>query len=253
MDKRKSLIGIVIAFIVAVTVIFSTWLVCNSFVGYKKTANAQGFTATGSASTDFESDLIVWRGSFSAYGETTRDAYAIIKDDAEEVRNYLLENGVAEDELVLGSVNISQRYESQYDTNGNYVGEVRNGYDLYQYVTVTSNDIDKVEAISRDITQLIETGVEFSSESPEYYCTTLDEVKLELIEQATANARQRIDIMATGTESIVGPLLSSSLGVFQITAQNSGSDEYSYDGAFDVTSRYKTAMITVRLNYCVGE
>ena len=43
--------------------------------------------------------------------------------------------------------------------------------------------------------------------------------------------------------------LSANLGVFQITAKNSGSGEYSYDGAFDTSSRYKNAMITVRLNY----
>ena len=33
-----------------------------------RTSGAGGLTATGSASLDFESDLVVWRGSFSAYG-----------------------------------------------------------------------------------------------------------------------------------------------------------------------------------------
>ena len=171
------------------------------------------------------------------------------KNDAEMVRNYLLESGVTEDELVFSSVDISQRYRTEFDENGNYVGEYRDGYDLYQSLTVTSNDIDKVELVSRDITKLIESGVQFASYSPEYYCTTLDEVKLDLIQKATDNAKQRIDIMAAGSGSSVGQLLSANLGVFQITAKNSGSGEYSYDGAFDISSRYKTAMITVRLNY----
>ena len=47
------------------------------------------------------------------------------------------------------------------------------------------------------------------------------------------NAKQRIDIMAAGTGSRTGALLSANLGVFQITAKNSGSGEYSYDGAFE--------------------
>ena len=76
-------------------------------------------------------------------------------------------------------------------------------------------------------------------------------MKLELIEKATDNAKQRIDIMAAGTGSKTGQMLSANLGVFQITAKNSGSGEYSYDGAFDTSSRYKTAMITVKLNYAV--
>ena len=91
--------------------------------------------------------------------------------------------------------------------------------------------------------------MELASYSPEYYCTKLDEVKLDLIEKATDNARQRIDILVEGTGSRRGKLLTASLGVFQITPTNSGSSSYSYDGAFDTKSRYKTATVTVRLNY----
>ncbi len=40
----------------------------------------------------------MWRGSFSVHGDTPRDAYAIIKKDAELVRQYLEENQVADDE-----------------------------------------------------------------------------------------------------------------------------------------------------------
>lgn len=241
--------SVIIALIAGITAIVCVVIFSGSIVDYKKTSGAGGLTATCSASIDFESDLVVWRGSFSAYGATPKDAYAIIKKDAEVVRQYLLENGVSEEELVFSSVDISQRYRTEYDENGNYIRDYPDGYDLYQSLSVTSEDIDKVENISRDITKLIESGVEFVSNSPEYYCTKLDEVKLELIEKATDNAKQRIDIMAAGTGSRTGALLSANLGVFQITAKNSGSGEYSYDGAFDTSSRYKNAMITVRLNY----
>ena len=254
-DRKKGGLGdwkaIIIALIAGITAIICVMIFSGSLVNYKKTAGAGGLTATGSASLDFESDLIVWRGSFSTYGATPKEAYSIIKRDSEIVKEYLLENGVSEEELVFSSVDISQRYRTEYDENGNYIRDYPDGYDLYQSLSVTSEDIDKVENISRDITKLIESGVEFVSNSPEYYCTKLDEVKLELIEKATDNAKQRIDIMAAGTGSKTGQMLSANLGVFQITAKNSGSGEYSYDGAFDTSSRYKTAMITVKLNYAV--
>ena len=148
-----------------------------------------------------------------------------------------------------GSINISQTYTSRYDEEGRYLGEEQDGYDLTQGMTVTSHDIDKVEEISRDITTLIEAGVELESQQPEYYYTKLDEMKLDLIEKATANAKNRIDIMAAGTGGAPGKLLSANLGVFQITAKNSSSESYSYDGVLDTSSRFKTAVITVRLNY----
>lgn len=249
MTLAKGVSAIVVAVIIAAAAIICVSILTSGVVSYKTHSGGDGLTATGSASCDFESDLIVWRGSFSAHGETTKDAYEVIKNDAEMVRQYLLDNGVTENELVFSSVDISQRFRTEYDENGNYVRDYPDGYDLYQSLTVTSNDIDKVELVSRDITKLIESGIEFASYSPEYYCTTLDEVKLDLIEKATDNARQRIDILVEGTGCKRGALLTASLGVFQITATNSGSKEYSYDGAFDTQSRYKTATVTVRLNY----
>ena len=153
--------------------------------------------------------------------------------------------------MVFNSVNISKRYTSMYNEEGNFTGDEFEGYDLYQDVCITSTDVDKVEQISRDITGLIESGIEFTSESPEYYYTKLDELKLQLIEDATKNAKERIDIIAGGTGAQTGALSDATLGVFQITATNSASEEYSYGGTFNTSSRDKTATITVKLNYDV--
>ncbi len=206
-------------------------------------------SATGSASVDFESDTIIWRGSFSAQDYTSKAAYNKIKSDSALVKKYLLDNGVTEDEIVFNSVDIWKNYRDIYDDNGNYIGREQDGYSLSQTVTVSSKDIDKVEKISRDISSLLETGVEFESNSPEYYYTGLDDLKLNLIEQATANAKERINIMATNSGAKLGKLRNSNLGVFQITATNSGTSSYSYDGSFDISSRNKTASITVKLEY----
>ena len=240
---------IMITLIAGITAILCTTILAVGILNFKKTGTGSGVTATGSASCDFESDLIVWRGNYSAYGITTADAYGVIKQDAEVIKNYLLKNGITEDEMVFSSVDISQNYNAQYNMDGEYIGDVPEGFNLSQEVSITSTDVDKVEKISRDISALIESGVEFTSNSPEYYYTKLDELKLQLIVQATANAKQRIDIITAGSGAKTGDLLSANLGVFQITAQNSASDEYSYGGTLDTTSRNKTATITVKLSY----
>lgn len=131
------------------------------------------------------------------------------------------------------------------------IGEYPDGYDLSQELQITSSDVDKIDAISRDITELIDAGVEFISGSPEYYYTKLDELKLEMIDMATQNAKSRIDILAKNSNAKLGKLQNANLGVFQITAQNSDSEEYSYGGTFNTSSKDKTASITVKLNYSV--
>lgn len=242
--------GIIIALIAGICAIICVSIMSGKLVSYKQTSGSGGLTATGSASCDFEADLIVWRGSFTAYGSSTQAAYQRLKKDAEVIEDYLIDNGVTDEEMVFGSISISKRYRYEYNDEGYEIGRYEDGYDLYQEICVTSNDVDKVDNISRDITQLIEANVEFSSDSPEYYYTKLDELKLQLIEEATQNAKDRIDIMAVGTGATVDKLLTANLGVFQITAQNSNSD-YSYGGTFDTSSRQKTASITVKLNYSV--
>ncbi len=247
--QKIGITAVLIALIAGISAIVCFIIATNGLVSYKESVRGDGLTATGSASCDFESDLIVWEGSFYSHEDSNVAAYATLKKDAEKVRKYLLDNGVTEEEMVFSSVDTNTVYKSVYDEFGNEIDNVEDGVEMYQSLSVTSVDIDKVEKISRDITTLLESGIQFSSYSPQYYCTALDEVKLELIEKATDNAKQRIEIMAQESGCKVGDLLTANLGVFQITAKNSGTSDYSYDGAFDTSSREKTASITVRLNY----
>lgn len=248
MKEYKS---VLIALIACISAIACVLIGSRGLIEFKEVSKGSGISATGSTSQNFTSDLIVWRGSFSTHGETAREAYEKIKQNSEITRQYLLENGVTDDELIFYSVNISQKYKYEYNNEGVIVNEVPDGYDLSQQLSVTSADVDKIGGISRDITKLIEAGVEFISDSPEYYYTKLDELKLEMIDQATQNAKARIDILAKNSQSRIGKLLSANLGVFQITAQNSDSEEYSYGGIFNTSSKEKTASITVKLNYAV--
>ena len=247
MENKKS-ISWVSALIIGLCIVASCSVLALGLSRFRS-ESVHTIAATGSASVNFESDLIIWRGSFSAHDYTSMDAYNTIKNDAAVVRQYLVDNGVSEDEIVFNSVDIWKSYRDVYDENGNYTGREFDGYNLQQSVDVTSSDIDKVEKISRDISSLLEKGVEFESQSPEYYYTGLDDLKLNLIEQATANSRERINIMAQQSGARIGKLRNSNLGVFQITATNSGTGSYSYDGAFDTSSRNKTASITVKLEY----
>ena len=248
MENAKTNKSWITALIIGLSIVASCCVIALG-LSHFRSESVHTITATGSASVNFESDLIIWRGSFSAADYTSKDAYNKIKKDSEVVKNYLLNNGVTEDEIIFNSVDIWKTYREIYDDNGNYIGREQDGYGLEQSVSVTSTDIDKVEKISRDISSLLDSGVEFESQSPEYYYTGLDDLKLSLIEQATSNAKERIDIMAKNSGARVGKLRNSNLGVFQITATNSGTSSYSYDGAFDTSSRNKTASITVKLEY----
>ncbi len=236
------------ALFIALAIVISSAIIAYAFMYYKGHIG-NGMKVTGSASIDFDADLIVWRGNFSQEAETSQSAYKKIKKDADIVRDYLKKQGLDDDEIVFSSVEVTRTSEDRYNEAGNYIGSFYTGYKLTQSITVTSEKLDLVEGVSRNISTLMESGVEFESWTPEYYATNLDDIKMELIKAATENAKGRIDIMTAATGATLGKLKNSELGVIQITARNSGTSSYSYDGAFDTSSKQKTATITVRLEY----
>ncbi len=245
-EKKKA--GFVGPLLIGLSIILSCAILAGSFVKYK-TSGDRTVSATGSASVDFDADLIVWRGYFSTYSENSSRAYSQIKKHAGIVEEYLKGKGLSESDYVFSAVDISECTSNNYDEYGNFLNSYIEGYRLSQNVVISSSDIELVEEISRDISTLLDKGVQLTSESPEYYCTGLDDIKLDLIEKATENARSRINILAKQSGARVGKLRNSNLGVFQITARNSGTSYYSYDGYLDTSSRQKTATITVRLEY----
>ena len=136
-------------------------LVCG-FLSYKKQAG-HSIAATGSASVDFDSDLVVWRGYFTSTASTSKAAYDKIKKEAALVNDYLTDNGISSDEIVFNSVDINENYDYDYDDYGNMLSSRLVGYTLQQGVVVSSSNIDAVEKISRDISSLLDSGVEFDS------------------------------------------------------------------------------------------
>ncbi len=206
-------------------------------------------SATGSASVDFTSDLVKWSGSFCVEAPTSKSAYVQIQKNVDMVKRFLKEHDIEDSETQFNAVTINEKKHNLYDANSNYVGEESDGYRLTQNVQVISSDIDKVELVSQQISTLLEQGIEFSSYGCEYYYTGINDLKLDLIQAATENARDRVGIIAGVSEARLGRLKNSSLGVFQITAINSGTSEYVYDGCFNTWSRDKTATVTVKLEY----
>jgi uncharacterized protein len=232
------------------TIIIALGVIISSIIlggAWKRThMGGETISVTGLASKDFTSDLIVWGGSFTAESVSTKEAYAQIKKDAEVIKKYLISKGLKEKEIVFSAVRIDSDYE-YINKNGTSVREFK-GYVLTQNLTVESKEVNKVENISREVSELIEMGVDFYSSAPDYYYTKLSELKIEMLSLATADARTRAETIATNAKGSLGSLRRADMGIFQITGQNS-SEDFTYGGVFNTSSKEKTASVTVHLDF----
>jgi len=236
------------------SIIFGIAIVASSiFLGkaYTDRNKVEGeIQVTGLGKADFSSDLIVWEGRFGAQNMDLKQAYLTLEKNKSIINTYLATKGINPEQLIYSAVKTDRKNKRIYSSDGNYIGDEFIGYELNQSVQIESEDVDKIEKLSREITELLNQGVQFYSESPRYYYTKLADLKIEMISKATEDARIRAENISEFSGGKLGKLESAKMGVFQITGQNSKED-YSWGGTFNTSSREKTASITMKLVYKV--
>jgi len=234
--------------IIGISIVLSAFVIAGAYTyKYKDKTRVM---VTGKAEKDFVSDLIVWRGDYSRVSMDLKGAYSSLKNDELAIRSYLSKKGIKDTEVVFSAVNINKLYNPQYDNNGRMTANTFGGYSLTQNVKVESKNIEQVEKISREITELIQSGIELNSTPPSYYYTKMSELKIDLLAKASKDAKERSQSIAENAGSSLGQLKYANMGVFQITGKNSNED-FSYGGAFNTSSKNKTASITIRTEYAV--
>ncbi len=235
----------VAALILSVALIISSLIVTGGFVKVKSLQNT--LSVKGSAKKQIKSDFAVWTGGFSVQSANLSTAYDMLGENAKKVKGYLVENGVPEQDIVFSAINTSTYNEIL--PNGVYTNRVES-YRLYQNVEISSNDIDKITQLSRKSTELINEGVEFQSNSPQYFYTKLSDLKIEMIEVAAQDAKLRAQKLLSVTGNKPGKLRSARLGVFQITPLY--SNEISDYGINDTTSIEKEITAVVSCEFEVN-
>ena len=199
---------------------------------------------TGSAKRPIRADYIVWKVSLSSQQPTTQAAYQELKTRIDRVQRYLKEAKVPDSEISLESLETSTIPELN-EATGRETGKTL-AYKLSQKLEIRSNQVDRYAKLSQQITELINEGIPLNSEPPAYLYNELSKLRIEMVAEATKDAKARAESIAKSTGNRVGGVRSADTGVFQITARN--STEVSGEGKYDTSSIEKdiTAVVSVK-------
>ncbi len=241
--RSTQIIILGICFVVAT--IASTVILSRGLLQIKKFSN-EVVAVTGSAEKKIVSDYVSWTGEFSLQAADLKDGYKRLQEDLSKVREYLKAQEIKDEELVISQIVTKVLYKK--NEKGNDTNEIE-GYRLSQGIEVRSYDVKKVEDVSRQSTGLIEKDVQFISNAPEYFYTKLAELKIEMLAQATGDAKKRAYTMAQSTGNKVGAIRSAKMGTFQITPVN--SYEVSWYGNNDTSSYEKKVMAVVNASFAI--
>lgn len=243
----KSTQVIILGICFAFATISSTIILSQAFMKVKK-FSAEVIDVTGSAEKYLASDKIVWTASFSRRAAQMVTAFKELKNDLKEVMEYLKAKGVKEEEIVVSPVASSILYKK--DEKGNDTNEIE-AYVLSRDIEVESADVVRVAEVSRNSTELIEKGIEFISAAPQYFYTRLAELKLEMLAEASRDARERAGRIVNAAGNKIGLMRSARMGIFQITPAN--SYEISDWGMNDTSSYEKKVTAVVHAEFAISQ
>ncbi len=147
------------ALAISLALVISSWIASWAFLKAKRLD--QTIQVTGSSRKRIKSDLMIWGASVTVEAPRLADAYAKLTHDVSEVRAFLVSQGFPESQIVTESVTTTQLRRQSQKYQGEAEGPV-SGYQLQQSLRIRSTEIDKLTAVSRNVTQLINGAYSWS-------------------------------------------------------------------------------------------
>ena len=135
---------------------------------------------------------------------------------------FLTAHGFAEADITVGAPAITDKQAQSYGNDA-----IRFRYLAQQVITVYTKKIDAVRAANRELLELGKAGVVFSQENYElktqYLFQGLNEIKPEMVEEATRNARVVAEKFAADSDSRLGKIKSAAQGQFTVEDRDSNN------------------------------
>jgi uncharacterized protein len=241
--------------IIGIAIIITAWILGKSFKN--RNENLDSISVIGLGTKDFISDEILWSGSFTTNSVDIKEAYNKMVSDQKIVSNFFIDKGFKSNEFSFGAINFNKKFKEVRITNSGNEFDVKteqlfDGYEASQTIIFSAKKnpelMKRIELVSSKTSELINSGIELSSNSIQYTYSNLPSLKQSLIEKATKDASERATKIVNTANGNLGKLKNANMGVFQITGQGSTEND-SYGGINDTYSKNKTARITVRLEY----
>ena len=170
----------------------------------------------GLCEREVKADKVIWPITFKVMSNDNQQLYAEIARQQEEVLRFLQRNGIAGEEVSVANPAISDKFANEYgDNNRAY------RYIATSVITVCSSQVDLVRLLMSRQSELLTKNVliaENNWENPvEFTYEALNDIKPEMIEEATRNAREAAEKFAKDSGSKLGKISDASQGTFTIS------------------------------------
>ncbi len=199
--------------VLSVALVLAGWFVGNGF--FKGRAVDRYVTVKGLAERDVEADIGLWPIRFVVGDDNLGTAQYRIEQSKRAVMYFLKQHGVDSASVALQDMSVVDMQAERYRS-----GQPGNRFIITQTLMVRTSDPNLILKASQDVGKLVEAGVVMSTgdygTGPTYVFTRLNDLKPEMIAEATKNARQAGEQFAKDSGSKLGKIRRAYQGTFEI-------------------------------------
>jgi hypothetical protein len=231
--------------VLAVGIALAGWFVG---VGFEKRSGDRYVTVKGVAEREVDADLALWPITLNVASDDLGRAQEQISGYVEKVNTFLEANGIDLTQVSLQTLRVTDAMANPYRQ-----GEPASRFIIQQTLMVRSEEPERIFAASQKVSRLVNAGVAFSSGEqygpggPTFLFTRLNDVKPEMIAEATAEARKAAEQFARDSGSALGPIRRANQGVFQILPRDPAP------GQQETNQLHKTVRVVTTIEYLLQD
>ncbi len=199
------------------------WFLSNAAIKYKEYERT--VTVKGLAEREFTADVVIWPIQFTLASNNLQALYNDVDTNTNTIIAFLTKHGITRSDVSVSAPAITDKSAQQY--GGNQRAEFR--YTAVQTVTVYTKAIETVRQVMGQLSELGKQGIVLTGNNyaaqPEYLFTRLNEIKPQMIEEATRKAREVAKKFAEDSDSKLGKIRKARQGQFSISARDNNNPQ----------------------------
>ncbi len=179
----------------------------------------------GLSEREYPADQVVWPIQYIVVGNDLKDLYEELEKNSNTIRAFLADHGLPDEDVSVGFPAITDKSVHNYGSPS--APEFR--YSAANTITVLSSEVAKTREVMRALSSLGKQGIAFTGDAyqmqTEYLYTTLNDVKPDMIEEATQNAREVAEKFANDSRSKLGKIRTATQGQFSISERDTNNPQ----------------------------
>ncbi len=185
--------------------------------GIEKMADKDRYvTVKGLAEQEVQANKIVWPLPYNSVGNNLDELYNTVEKNKNTIIAFLQKNGITEKEIILSAPTVTDREAQSYTPEN-----LKYRYRVESVITVVSPQVEKVIQLMNSQAELMKQGIAIGEDyryQTQYEFTLLNDLKPQMVQEATSNARAVAQKFADDSKSKLGGIRQARQGQFTISS-----------------------------------